>query len=282
MNTAHPIVSVLMTAYNREKFLAEAIESVLASTLANFELIIVDDCSTDSTVAIAQSYASKDARIKVFVNEINLGDYNNRNRAASYANGKYIKYWDSDDIMYPHCLQVMVSAMEKFPGAGFGLIKPHLPQYNRPYPFCIDEPFKAFFNDTTLFNNSPGSAIFSTLFFKEMNGFSGIRYIGDYEFFLKSAAHTSLVIMPAFLGWDRQHEVQERNFDRIKYEALRYDVLFKAIKNNRQLTVAEKEKGLKQQKNFLAALLFKDFIKLRWKKVYQQLPLIKYLSYRFS
>lgn len=112
MNTAHPIVSVLMTAYNREKFLAEAIESVLASTLANFELIIVDDCSTDSTVAIAQSYASKDARIKVFVNEINLGDYNNRNRAASYANGKYIKYWDSDDIMYPHCLQVMVSAME--------------------------------------------------------------------------------------------------------------------------------------------------------------------------
>jgi len=282
MSLTQPLVSVLMTAYNREKFLGEAIESVLASTLTGFELIIVDDCSTDSTVNIANSYAAKDSRIKVYVNEKNLGDYNNRNKAASYATGKYIKYWDSDDIMYPHCLHVMVAAMEKFSGAGFGLIKPHLPQYNRPYPFVIEEPFKAFFNDTTLFNNSPGSAIFKNDFFKAMDGFSGIRYIGDYEFFLKCAAKTSLVIMPAFLGWDRLHEVQERNFDPVKYEALRYDVLFAAIKNNKNLPAGEKEKYIKQQKNLLASNLFRDFVKLRWKRIYRQLPLIKYLSYRIS
>ena len=51
-----PLVSVLMTAYNREKYIAEAIESVLASTCKNFELIIVDDCSADNTVAIARGY----------------------------------------------------------------------------------------------------------------------------------------------------------------------------------------------------------------------------------
>ena len=64
-----PIVSVLMTAYNREKYIAAAIESVLASTLTDFELIIVDDGSRDRTVEIAKTYAAKDTRIKLYVNE---------------------------------------------------------------------------------------------------------------------------------------------------------------------------------------------------------------------
>jgi glycosyltransferase involved in cell wall biosynthesis len=80
-----PIVSVLMTSFNREKYIAEAIESVLASTYKDFELIIVDDVSTDATVAIAEKYAKQDGRIKVYKNQNNLGDYKNRNRAASYA-----------------------------------------------------------------------------------------------------------------------------------------------------------------------------------------------------
>ena len=89
-----PLVSVLMTAWNRQEFIAEAIESVLASTYNNFELIIVDDCSTDNTVAIARTYQEQDTRIKIFQNEKNLGDYPNRNKAVSYASGKYIKYLD--------------------------------------------------------------------------------------------------------------------------------------------------------------------------------------------
>ena len=90
-----PLVSVLMTAYNREKYIAEAIESVLASTYSNLELIIVDDCSKDNTLQIATNYQAKDDRIKVYKNEKNLGDYPNRNKAASYAKGKYLKYVDS-------------------------------------------------------------------------------------------------------------------------------------------------------------------------------------------
>ena len=85
-----PLVSVLMTSYNRENYIAEAIESVLASTYKNFELIIVDDRSKDRTVEIARSYESKDDRVKVYINEKNLGDYPNRNKAASYAKGFYI------------------------------------------------------------------------------------------------------------------------------------------------------------------------------------------------
>ncbi|MBS1754984.1 MAG: glycosyltransferase family 2 protein [Bacteroidetes bacterium] len=273
-----PLVSVLMTAYNRENFLAEAIESVLASSLTDFELIIVDDCSTDNTVAITKKYEALDSRVKVYVNEKNLSDYPNRNKAASYATGKYIKYWDSDDVMYAHCLQVMVAAMEKFPNAGFGLIKPHLRQYNRPYPFMIEQPFRHFLNDTALFNNSPGSAIFKTEFFNALGGFSGIRYIGDYEFFLKCAQQAPLVIIAAFLGWDRTHEVQERNFDPVKYEALRLDVLGKAISQSHQLSAAEKKQFLKNQMNFLSKNLFRNFVKLRWSNLFSQLSLIKQLK----
>src|ERR1700689_462412 len=128
-----PLVSILMTAFNREKYIAEAIESILQSTYKNFELIIVDDCSKDKTVEIAKSYAQKDSRIKVYVNEKNLGDYPNRNKAASYANGKYLKYVDSDDIIYPHCLDVMVGCMEKFSEAAFGLSS--VADIDKPYPY---------------------------------------------------------------------------------------------------------------------------------------------------
>src|ERR1044072_333802 len=103
-----PIVSVLTTAYNREKNIGQSIESVLASTLTDFELIIVDDGSKDRTVEIEKKYAQIDARVKVYVNEKNLGDYPNRNKAANYAKGKYLKYVDSDDVIYEHTLEVMV------------------------------------------------------------------------------------------------------------------------------------------------------------------------------
>ena len=76
------MLSVLMTAFNREDYITEAIESVLSSTYKNIELIIVDDKSTDTTVKIIRQYQIKDERIKLFINEINIGDYPNRNKAV--------------------------------------------------------------------------------------------------------------------------------------------------------------------------------------------------------
>src|ERR1700761_2006624 len=96
-----PLVSVLMTAYNRQQYIGEAIASVLASTYPTFELIIVDDGSGDDTVSIARKYEAQDSRIKVYVNERNLGDSPNRNRAAGYATGEFIMYCDSDDTFLP-------------------------------------------------------------------------------------------------------------------------------------------------------------------------------------
>ena len=116
-----PTVSVLMTAYNREAFIGQSIESVLASDFGDFELIVVDDCSKDGTLEIAKRFEKLDKRVKVYVNSQNLGDYPNRNMAASYATGKYLKYVDADDTLYDYCLSVMVRYTDRFPEAGFGL-----------------------------------------------------------------------------------------------------------------------------------------------------------------
>ena len=120
-----PRVSVLVTAYNREAYIAEALESVLAQTMEDFELIVSDDGSTDGTVAIAEEYARRDPRIRVSVNPRNLGDYANRRQAATVARGRFLKYHDSDDVMYPHCLAVMLDWLLKEPTAAFALSASH-------------------------------------------------------------------------------------------------------------------------------------------------------------
>ena len=111
-----------MTAYNRESFIKESIDSVLSQNYEDFEFIIVDDASTDATWEIIQEYVQKDQRIKAYRNNHNQGDYTNRNIAASYANRKYLKYLDSDDILNPGGLLQMVESMERYPNVHIGLI----------------------------------------------------------------------------------------------------------------------------------------------------------------
>ena len=224
------LVSVLMTSFNREQFIGSSIESVLRSTLHEFELIIVDDCSTDRTVQIARLYEGKDQRVKVYINEKNLGDYPNRNMAASYAKGKYIKYLDSDDLMYPHCLQVMVHAMEQFPKAGYGLSCVGNPQY--PYPISIS-PHDAYwehFNGYGHFDRAPGSAIIKKDAFEAVGGFSGERMIGDNELWLKIGRYYPLVKFPVDLYWARTHVGQESKSEYAKaYDLLRKKIFSEAF-----------------------------------------------------
>jgi glycosyltransferase involved in cell wall biosynthesis len=214
MNQSVPIVSVLMTSHNREKYIAESIESVLKSTLIDFELIIVDDCSNDSTLEISKFYEKKDSRIKVYQNEKNLGDYPNRNKAASYATGKYIKYLDSDDIMYPHCLEVMVSSMEKYPNAAFGLSS--IGNEFSPYPNCISprDAYKQHFYGFGHFNRAPGSAIIKKEIFEKEKGFHVPKYAGDMELWFRLAQHYDLVLFPRDLIWDRCHSQTQSNLER--------------------------------------------------------------------
>ena len=208
-----PFISVLMTAYNRQKFIGAAIESVLASTYTNFELLVLDDCSTDDTVLIAKKYALNDARIKVYVNDKNLGQFKNRNKAAFLAKGAYLKYVDSDDLIYPHSLGVMVDAMLKFPDAGLGFCHT-IGESDQPFPYLIDsiEAYRKHYFESGLLYTGPIGLIIKTEAFKKVNGFEEFGMPSDNHFSLKIAASYRVVAMPRDLFWWRNHK-EGRAFD---------------------------------------------------------------------
>lgn len=110
--TKEPLVSVVMPAYNSERFIAEAIESVQAQTWKNWELVVMDDVSSDHTVDIVRSFAEKDPRIRLFENGNNLGAAGSRNRAFKLCHGDYVALLDSDDAWMPEKLERQVRTAE--------------------------------------------------------------------------------------------------------------------------------------------------------------------------
>ncbi len=108
-----PMISLIMSVYNGEDYLAEAIESVINQSFTDWELIVINDCSTDSTGKILTKYESLDARVKVHTNEVNLRLPSSLNKALELAKGKYIARMDADDICLPDRLQKQFDFMEK-------------------------------------------------------------------------------------------------------------------------------------------------------------------------
>lgn len=108
-----PDISVIMSVYNGEAYLKEAIESVRKQTFHNWELIVINDCSTDSTADILAEFSSKDERIKVHTNQENLKLPASLNKAVSLSCGKYIARMDADDICLPERLEKQYRFMEK-------------------------------------------------------------------------------------------------------------------------------------------------------------------------
>lgn len=110
-----PFVSIIMPAYNAEKYIREAIDSVLAQTYTSFEFVIVDDCSTDGTWEIISEYAQKNKNIKAVRNEKNMKIVKTRNRGFSLCdpNAKYFVIFDSDDICFKDRLERQVAFLEK-------------------------------------------------------------------------------------------------------------------------------------------------------------------------
>ncbi len=109
------LISVIMPVYNVSKYVGTSIDSILNQTYANFELIIVDDCSIDDTFSICKKYADKDNRIKLYKNETNMKIEATLNKALIYAKGKYIVRQDGDDISVPNRFEVLKEYLDSHP-----------------------------------------------------------------------------------------------------------------------------------------------------------------------
>lgn len=272
------MVSVLLTSYNREKYIRESIESVLSQTYKNYELIIVDDASTDRTKEIIKEYELL-SNVIVFYNEYNLGEYRNRNKAASFAKGEYIKYLDSDDVMAPDCLEVMMGKMEKYPDAALGLIsftdeRMHLDRgYLQP-----DELYRQFYFKGNLINCGPSATIIRKKQFDDLGGFNLSPYLSDTELLLRICAkHTAVIFSSRLVHW-RRHPEQEYAYGLVNnyYKNNAYSYFKKHLESkDNPLSECECKMAIRNLKNRHSRKILKDILFFDYKSAYFYFNLYK-------
>lgn len=128
-----PKVSIITPSFNREDYVSQTLDSLLEQTYTDWENIIVDDGSTDSTTKIIQDYTIKDNRIKLFNRSKNpKGACTCRNEGVDYSAGEYLIFLDTDDLLTPFCLEQRVKAMQDNPELDFGIF-PSLMFRHNPY-----------------------------------------------------------------------------------------------------------------------------------------------------
>lgn len=269
-----PAVSVLMTAYNRASLIEPAIESVLAQTFADFELVVVDDCSTDATPDIALRYARLDSRVRVVINERNLGDYGNRNFAATLVRTPLFKYHDSDDLMYPHCLDVMVSMMLAEPRAGFGLSL-GAAWAGGPCPMLLTPRMayvREYFGDG-MFSSGPAGAVFRTEVFRRLGGFEDVGVASDTLFWIRACTTEHVLLLPADLFWYRLHPGQEFQSANAQREYAKTAGWFwRALDaHDCPLTSVERKRAKRNRAYHIAKRTAQDVRRGRWKFALERL-----------
>lgn len=107
-----PLVSIITPMYNSEKFILKTIESVINQTYSNWELLLIDDGSTDNTIQIVEDFKQKYTNIKLLQNPTNLGAAQSRNKGILEAKGDYIAFLDADDLWKPNKLDLQIQFMQ--------------------------------------------------------------------------------------------------------------------------------------------------------------------------
>jgi len=189
MNDSKPLVSVIMLSFNTEKYISQAIKSILNQNYKHFELIIIDNLSNDNTIKIIEEFQKKDNRIRTFFNKQNEGIAYSRKKALKLAKGKYIAVLDSDDVARNDRLSKQVSFLEQNPD--YGLVGSNLIIINekskligkRIYPHNDIEIKKKIliYNPIAL-----SAAVFRKELIKKVGGYKKhLNYCEDYDLFLR-------------------------------------------------------------------------------------------------
>jgi glycosyltransferase involved in cell wall biosynthesis len=208
-----PKVSVLMPTYNQAQYIAQAIKSVLDQTFEDFEFIVVNDCSTDDTEQIIQKFTT-DKRIKVIKNEKNLGDIGNLNKISGLAQGEYIKFLFSDDLLAAPCaLEEFVRALDE--NADVSLVTSFYEYFGdygnsfHEHPLVGKAGGYETIKSTVVSGNwigGPSNVIFRKSDFAGMKFDGKWRWMSDYDIWHKLLAKGNIYVIPKFLVRFRLHE----------------------------------------------------------------------------
>ena len=284
-STTMPLVSIIMNCYNGEKYLREAIESVLSQSYHNWELIFWDNQSTDESPMIVKSY--EDDRICYYCAETNTPLSAARNLAIQKANGEYIAFLDSDDVWFAEKLQIQMDGLTRQSDAGISycgfetLLTSDVESAIRQADFYSKFLYKSH-NCKSIYNKllRGNFIIFSTVIIKKnvfdlTGGFSEhLEQNEDFEILLKASLHTNAICISDVLVKYRIHESNNsylnarKNFTESEY-------IFSNLPKSFQIAMAKNRNRTREKMYFI-------FFEKKWKQLFSLLkpifwPHIAYL-----
>lgn len=193
----HPLVTIITVTYNSSKYVRKAIESILASSYINFQLIIGDDCSTDDTWSIIQEY--RDSRILCYKNEKNIGEYPNRNKAIGLARGEFIFFIDGDDMLFFRGIEDAIREMLRYPECQFGVVNTQSLKCVGPIKIFREDAFNLEFFGGGVIDGSLTNNVFRTSFLKENLFFTEYKFSDTYSR-IKFLEKTDVLVLYSIIG----------------------------------------------------------------------------------
>jgi glycosyltransferase involved in cell wall biosynthesis len=231
------LFSIAMPAYNASATIAEALRSVLAQTCSDWEIVVVDDGSTDATAAIARSYAERDARIRV-VTQVNMGCGPARGVAVEHSTGEFVCRLDADDYYVPHYLEAQRQFIAEHPGFdiyacngwrlfadGRRRLYHQGPRFQHVFSLTLDDLLK----ESCIFTTS----VFRRRIYDLAGGMRPGIYCEDYDFWLRTmGAGATHIYNPRPLSFCRDSDTQ-MTADAVRIHECQIQVLGDAIRSGR-------------------------------------------------
>lgn len=261
LNYNMPEITVFMAAYNAANFIEKSIESVLNQTFKDFELLIVNDGSTDNTVEIINHF--QDERIRLISNENNRGLTYTRNVALKEAKGKYIAVLDSDDIALPNRLEKQYKILQENPDLGLcGSSAAVMDKRgNLTGELLTVSTGRENIKTTLLFKNTfvNSSVMFKANIFKEIGGYRDYAPAEDYDLFIRISYKCAVENLDEILV---QYRIHDNNISKEKFETAKSQL--KKIKEN-QLSKLQINASNNNLAETLFSILMLDFHSYRFK-----------------
>ena len=218
-----PLISVVINAYNAAPYFAECLDSVLGQTLEDFEVIVVDDASTDATGEIAEQYARRDPRVRVFHNERNLGIPTTINRALSHARGEFIAKMDADDVTVPERFAAQVAHLRAHPevvmvGSWWVRIGPDGRELGAQRPRPSNRRLAQQMRKRCVLVHT--SVMVRGDLMRRLGYREFFRYAQDYDLFLRLCDHGEIAMLPQVLAKQRlnyEGVTVQRFFEQMQY-----------------------------------------------------------------
>ena len=223
------LVSIIMPSYNSEKYISVSVKSIISQSYVNWELIVVDDCSTDNTLEIVQSF--EDDRIKILKNEHNSGAAVSRNRGLREARGKWVAFLDSDDVWHPDKLLLQLNFMKEN-GYSFSCTDYRIELNGEWLPYVNTGPMVV--NKRKMYNYCYFSTI-TVIYDREKVGLvqiENLRKNNDYAMWLEIIEKCNCYRLPKCLSFYIKHDGSVSSGSKVKLIKWHYILFRKGLHKN--------------------------------------------------